>query len=174
MIKQQKSGPGNRAIGPGMDGGSYKPLNDHDIKRIHTTALQILEDIGIANPTAELLDYALPCGCVMGEDKRLRFPRSLVEDIIANKAGTLINYGIDPEYDLELGGQQVHMGTAGEAVSILDYKTQTYRPSTLVDLYDAARLVDQLDNIHSFVQPFIASEHSEDLYIHDLNWVRLL
>ena len=169
LTKQQKPETLNQAIWPGMNGGTYKPLSDHDIKRIHATALDVLEDIGIANPSPELLEYALPCGCIKGNDGRLKFPRTMVEDIIAKKADKLINYGIDPKYDLEESGHRVHMGTAGEAVSILDYKTQSYRPSTLVDLYDAARLVDQLDNIHSFGQPFIANEHSDDLYVHDIN-----
>ena len=169
MAKNQKPGALDQAIWPGMQGGTFKPLSEQDIKRIHSTALDVLADIGIANATAELLEYALPCGCILGDDERLRFPRTMVEDILAQKAKKLISYGVDPKYDLELGGQRVHMGTAGEAVSILDYKTQSYRPSTLVDLYDAARLVDQLSNIHSFGQTFIANEHSEDLFTHDMN-----
>ncbi|MCF8069129.1 MAG: trimethylamine methyltransferase family protein [Desulfobacterales bacterium] len=161
--------PTNKAIWPGIAGGAYKPLSNHDIKRIHSTALDVLENIGIAHPTPELLEYALPKGCIVGDDGRLKFPRALVEDIIASTKKQIPYYGVDPKYDFEVSGESVYTGTAGEAVNILDYKTQTYRPSKLTDLYDAARMVNQLDNIHILMQPFIATEHSEDLYNHDIN-----
>jgi len=61
-----------------MNGGQYRPLSDADIQRIYTTALDILEDIGIGEPIPEILHYALPKGCTLGEDGRLRFPRALV------------------------------------------------------------------------------------------------
>jgi trimethylamine--corrinoid protein Co-methyltransferase len=169
VVNKEKSARTDQAIWPGMSGGDFTPLTTLDIQRIHFTALDVLENIGIAKPTPELLQYALPAGCILGDDGRLKFPRAMVEDILAHTAKKLINYGIDPKYDLELSGQRVHLATAGEAVSILDYETQSHRPSTLVDLYDAARLADQLDNIHIFGQPFIANEYSEDLYIHDIN-----
>ncbi len=33
-----------------MTSGTFKPLSDHDIQRIHTTVLDVLEIIGIAEP----------------------------------------------------------------------------------------------------------------------------
>ena len=71
--------------------------------------------------------------------------------------------------EMLLEGQRVIYSTSGEAVKILDYASQRYRPSTLVDLYDAARLADRMEHIHYFGQPFIASEWSHDLYVHDMN-----
>ncbi|MCF8067528.1 MAG: trimethylamine methyltransferase family protein [Desulfobacterales bacterium] len=167
MVNQKK--PTDKPIWSGMTGGAFKPLSRKDIERIHSTALDVLENIGIANPTSELLEYALPKGCIMGDDGRLKFPRALVEDIIANAGKKISYYGVDSKYDLEVSGEDIYTCTGGEAVSILDYETQTYRPSTLLDLYDASRMVDQLDNIHIFEQPFIATEHSEDLFLHDIN-----
>jgi trimethylamine--corrinoid protein Co-methyltransferase len=61
------------------------------------------------------------------------------------------------------------MATSGEAVAILDYETQEYRPTVLTDIYDAARLADQLEHIHNYGQPFIAAELSGDVYAHDMN-----
>jgi len=169
MASQQNTKPKDQAFWPGISGGTFKPLSNLDIERIHATALNVLEDIGIDKPTAELLEYALPSGCLLGEDGRLKFPQAMVEDILAKIPNTLMCYGVDPKYDVELSKQKVSIGTSGEAVNILDYETQTYRPSTVVDLYDAARLADQLDNIHIFGQPFVACEHSEDLYVHNMN-----
>ncbi len=36
-----------RPIRPGMSGGTYKPLSDADIARIHATALDALEQVGL-------------------------------------------------------------------------------------------------------------------------------
>jgi trimethylamine--corrinoid protein Co-methyltransferase len=153
----------------GPRGGSYKPLTDSDLKRIHSTALDVLENIGIAGPTPELLERVLPKGCIQGDDGRLKFPRSLVEEMIDISAKEYVVYAINPRNDYAVGGQHVYMSTSGQAVRILDFDTQDYRPSTLPDLYDAARLADQLENIHSYGQPFIATEYSNDLYVHDMN-----
>ena len=158
-----------RVVQPGMTGGTYKPLSDVDIRRISDTALDLLENIGIGDPIPEILNYALPGGCVLGDDNRLRFPRALVEDLIEISAKQYVCYAPDSDYDLEVGGQKVYFCTSGEAVSILEYESQTYRPTRLVDLYDAARLADTLEHIHSFGQPFIAAEYSNDIYVHDIN-----
>jgi len=134
------AGPGNSAVRPGHTGGRYKPLSDSDIKRIHDAALDVLENIGIGDPIPEILDYALPGGCTLGEDNRLRFPRALVEDLIAQSAKEYPLYAPDPKNDLMVRGQEVLFTTSGEAVTILDYDSQKFRPTRLTDLYDAARL----------------------------------
>ncbi len=166
---ERKKGAAGMAVRPGLEGGAYKPLSERDIERIHDTALEVLANIGIGEPIPAILDHALPKGCTLDDNGRLLFPRSLVEDLIDVSAKEYVAYAPNPENDQEVKGQRVHMATSGEAVSILDYETQTYRPSRLVDLYDAARLADQLEHIHNFDQPFIATEWSEDLYVHDMN-----
>lgn len=157
------------AIRPGMTGGRYRPLSVPDIERIFSTALDVLAGIGIGEPIPDILHYALPAGCTLDDAGRLRFPRSLVEDLLAVASRGYVRYGVDPAYDMEISGERVYFTTSGEAVTILDYETQTFRPTGLVDLYDAARLVDRLPNIHCYGQPFIAAEFSEQVYVHDIN-----
>jgi trimethylamine--corrinoid protein Co-methyltransferase len=157
------------AVHPGLPGGNYRPLSDGDIQRIYVTALDVLENIGIADPIPEILHYALPKGCTLGEDNRLRFPRALVEELIAQSATEYPLYAPDSRHDRMVRGKDVLFGTSGEAVTILDYETQKFRPTRLTDLYDAARLADQLEHIHNFGQPFIAAEYSDDIYVHNIN-----
>ena len=166
---ERKKGTVGMAVHPGIEGGAYKPLSDRDIERIHDTALHVLANIGIGDPIPEILEYALPKGCTLDDHGRLLFPRSLVEELIDISAKEYVAYAPNPKNDQEVKGKRVHMATSGEAVNILDFETQTYRPSTLVDLYDAARLADQLEHIHNFGQPFIATEWSEDVFVHDMN-----
>jgi trimethylamine--corrinoid protein Co-methyltransferase len=166
---KRAAGVRGQAVQPGMVGGTYRPLSDQDMGRINDTALDILENIGIADPIPEILHYALPGGCFLGNDGRLRFPRALVEDLADVSAKSYIAHAPDPRLDCEVSGERVYFSTSGESVSILDYETQSYRPTRLADLYDAARLADALEHIHMFGQPFIAAEHSQELYVHDIN-----
>jgi trimethylamine--corrinoid protein Co-methyltransferase len=157
------------AVRPGLTGGHYKPLSDRDIERIHNAALHILETTGIGDPIPEVLKYALPGGCVLNDDNRVCFPRALVEDLIARSPKEYPLYAPDTKNDLMVRGEEVLFCTSGEAVTVLDYETQKFRPTKLTDLYDAARLGDQLGHIHTFGQPFIAAEYSGDVFVHDIN-----
>jgi len=159
----------SEAVTAGQRGGAYAPLTEGDVLRIHDGALQLLETVGIGDPIPEILRYALPAGCSLGEDNRLRIPRSLMEDLIAVSGKSYIMHAANPARDLEISGQKVYFATSGEAVTIFDYESRRYRPTRLVDLYDAARLADRLDHIHNFGQPFIAAEYSHDVYLHDIN-----
>ena len=157
------------AVRPGQPGGQYRPLSDADMDRIYQTALDVLENIGIGDPIPEILHYTLPKGCFQDDYGRLRFPRALVEDLIALSPEDYPLYAPNPQKDLTVRDEEVLFCTSGEAVCILDYESQRYRPTTLVDLYDAARLGDQLEHIHNFGQPFIAAEYSHDVFVHDMN-----
>jgi trimethylamine--corrinoid protein Co-methyltransferase len=168
-LRSLRTEASSQAVQPGLTGGAYKPLGERDIQRIHSTALKVLAEVGIADPIPEILAYALPGGCVLGDDNRLRFPASLVESLIDLCPSSYVLHAPDPEHDQEISGQRVFFSTSGEAVSMLDYAEQVFRPTRLTDLYDAARLADCLDHIHQFGQPFIASEFSSDLFVHDMN-----
>ena len=150
--------PEQSAIAPGHTGGQYKPLNDVDIQNVHRTTLDVLENIGMADPIPIVKEHALAQGCTLDDNGRLLFPRALVEDMIANTAQELMFYGQNEKYDLDLRAERVHTYGGGEAVTMLDPGASKYRPSTLMDVYDAARLVDRLDNIHAFSRLIVATD----------------
>ena len=60
-----------------------------------------------------------------------------------------------------LSGSRVHYGTAGAAVHVVDVAKNEYRESYLADIYDAARIVEQMDNIHFFQRPTVARDISD-------------
>ncbi len=150
--------PRQSAVAAGFTGGKYKPLTDPEIESIHHTVLDVLENIGIADPIPIVKEHALQKGCKIDEHGRLCFPRALVEDVIAEAPRDMMFHGQDPKHDLDLRDQRVHTYGAGEAVTVLDVGASEYRPSTLLDIYDAARLVDKLDNIHAFSRLIVATE----------------
>lgn len=139
-----------RPVRAGLPGGRYSPLDDAGVQRIHQAALEALEVIGLANAPASGREILTGAGAILGDDGRIRFPRALVEDMVAIAARDITLFARDPKFDLYLTGTNVHFGTAGAAVHVVDLATNTYRDSTAQDLYDAARLVQHLDNIHFF------------------------
>ncbi|MCW1932533.1 trimethylamine methyltransferase family protein [Pararhodobacter zhoushanensis] len=139
-----------RPVRAGMSGGQYNPLSAASVQRIHEAALQALEVIGLANAPQSGIEIMTRAGAILGGDGRLRYPRALVEDMLAKAARGITLHGRDPRHDLHLEGTRVHYGTAGAAVHVVDLETNTYRDSTAQDLHDAARLVHHLDNVHFF------------------------
>ncbi len=154
-------------VRPGMPGGAYQPLSTRDVERIHQTALDVLENIGMADPIPLLADSALTRGCWLDDNGRLRFPRALVEEVIAEATRGFVIYGRDPKHDLDCNGTRVHFDPGGEASTTVDFETGLYRPSTLVDVYDFARLTDQLDHIHTFSRVVVATD-IEDSFERDI------
>jgi trimethylamine--corrinoid protein Co-methyltransferase len=166
-VKRGDAGP-SRAIGPGVKGGTYRPLSDHDIARIHATVLDVLEQVGMGDPPPPVLELALARGARINQRGRLCFPRSLVEDVIAGAGRDFVLQARDRAHDLEISGARVHYGASGVAVLVPDFATGRYRPSTIADLYDFARLVDVLENVHFFNRPVIGRDIA-DPAVHDIN-----
>ena len=157
-----------RPIRPGMTGGNYKPLTDEGMRRINEAALDALETIGLADAPQSGIDAMVAVGAIYGDDGRLRFPRSLVEDMLALTKRDVVLHGRDPKYDLDLSGSRVYFGTAGAAVNMVDVEGNAYRDSTSKDLLHAAQLVEALDNIHFLQRPMVCRD-IEDNFEMDIN-----
>ncbi len=157
------------AVRPGLPGGTYKPLSERDIARIHETALAVLADIGIGEPTEEIIRIATARGAVLNARRRLCFPRALVEDTLARAAREIVYHGRDAARTVRSGGNRVYFATSGEAVRCVDPLTGRYRPSTLLDLYDFFRMADQLEHIDFCGQQVIATDICEDANLHAHN-----
>lgn len=159
-----------RPVRAGMSGGQYRPLSDIDMQNIHNTALDALEQIGLADAPPSGVAYLTAAGAIEGEDGRIRFPRALVEETIAKANRSLTLMARDPAHDLELSGARVHYGTAGAAVHLVDVDGKNYRECTVQDLHDAARITDALDNIHFLQRPMVARDITDNMEM-DLNTV---
>ncbi|TIS34420.1 MAG: methyltransferase, partial [Mesorhizobium sp.] len=102
-------------------------------------------------------------GASYGDDGRIRLPRALVLDTIKKAARHFTLHGQDPKHDMVIQGKRVHYGTAGAAVHLVDVEKREYRESQLQDIYDAARLVDGLDNIHFFQRTMVPRDIPDPL-----------
>ena len=147
-----------RPVKAGMVGGSYSPLSPQGEKKIHNAALEALEFIGLADAPQSGIDSMLDAGAVLDDNGRLRFPRPLVEDALASANRNVTLFGRDQKHDLDLSGNRVHFGTAGAAVHIVDVLNNEYRDSKVKDLFDAACIVNELDNIHFLQRPMVCRD----------------
>ncbi len=153
-----------------MKGGRYQPLDDAGVQRIHEAALEALETIGLSQAPPSGFEAMVAAGAIPGDDGRLRYPRALVEDMLAKAARNITLCARDPKFDLHLEENSVHYGTAGAAVHVVDPVTGDYRDPTAQDLHDAARLVQNLDNIHFFQRPMVCRDIEDNLEM-DLNTI---
>jgi len=142
-------------------------MTDSDMRQVYETALWLLEHVGMGSPVPEFVEVVTKAGGHVDGD-RLYFPRQVVEGAIETAAKEWIWHGFDDDRSITVGGDRVHFGTAGAAVLMHDHETNTFRHTTAQDVYDCARLVDSLDNIHFFVRTVAARDQvdSRDL---DLN-----
>ncbi len=157
-----------KPVHPGEIGGHYTPLKEKDIPQIVETSYRILEEVGFAQSTPHCSEICVAFGATMGSDGRLRMSREVVQKAMDTCQRELILHGQDPKHDLQLNGQRVHFSTAGAAVMIANPVTKTYRPSLAQDLYDMARIVDNMEHIHMFQRTCVLRD-IEDNKAMDLN-----
>ena len=147
-----------RPVRPGMQGGTYKPLTQLDMERINEAALCALEEIGLADAPQSGIDIMVGAGAILGDDGRLRYPRALIEDMLAKANREITLCARNRKHDLHLSEKKVHYGTAGAAVHMVDVQSRSYRESTVRDLHNAARIVEHLDNIHFVQRPMVCRD----------------
>lgn len=166
-----RQNPGDEVPNPapsGLPGGQYRPLSNTQCAQIVDAAFTLLSTVGIGDVPEQIKKLAKERGCQVDADGRVLYSRNFVEDIIASTPKSLKLYGQDPRHDFEIKKQEVRFGTGGAAVQTLDLESGAYRPSTLRDLYDFARLADQLDNICWFTRCCVATD-VPDIFDLDIN-----
>ena len=105
-----------KVIQSGVSSNLYQPLSQHEIERIHESALTVLETIGMGDGIPILHELAAEKGCEITEEGRIKFPRALVEDVLAGACRSFVFHGREAHHDMEISGSRVNFGTAGAAV----------------------------------------------------------
>lgn len=143
----------------GLVGGKFKVLGEEDMEKIHASAVEILNKLGIRVESSQILDMFKKSGAKVGPGSEIvKFPSEVIEQAIQAAPKEVNLYGRKEEHNLRLAQERVHLGTGGAAVAILDLETGRARATTLGDLANLARLVEQLENIHFFLRPVVATD----------------
>ena len=120
-------------------------INEQQIKRIHETAIEMLDRFGIDIGDKSVRDMMLENGCKLIHNSRVQISRELIDAMIkTNKQKVVFKSLFDRELVLETDHRYTH--TFGGAAAIIDLDGN-YRRPTGDDLVDAYRLNDYLDNI---------------------------
>ncbi|MCY3794037.1 MAG: trimethylamine methyltransferase family protein, partial [Gammaproteobacteria bacterium] len=109
--KAQRSAPladAIKPVHPGESGGQFKPLTETDVAAVTENVFRILEEVGFADATPHCIETCTAAGAALGDDGRLRMPRSLVEQAMEQAPHSLVLHGQDPRHDLHIGGSKVH------------------------------------------------------------------
>ena len=86
-----------------------KLISDDQVEAVHTTALQILEEIGmdVLNPEARAL-YAEAGAIVTGE--QVRIGRDIVDEALKTPPASFTFHGRNPAHNIEIGGKWIAFG----------------------------------------------------------------
>jgi len=146
-------------IRKGLDGGSFKPLTEESIQRIHETVMQVIEEVGFQINSDTALELFGNAGASIDKENRLvRIPEKRVMELIGSSPSEIRLCGQDEKHDVLLGGRRVYAGTGGTALYVYHQKTGQKQLASLDDLKRIAHLVDNLDNIHLFLLPTYPNE----------------
>ncbi len=148
-------------IRKGLAGGSFKPLTEESISKVHQAVMRIIEEVGFEVNSETALELFEGAGAQVDQEKHwVRLPREKTMELISRAPSEVRLCGQDEKHDILLGGNRVYAGTGGTALYIYEPDTGERRLATLEDLKRIAKLVDRLDNIHLFMLPTYPSELS--------------
>ena len=159
-------GPSMGSFGAG--GARFRPLSDQEAAATHQAALDLLSTLGLSQATATMVDLVVSRGGRRTDDGRLLFPERLVENALDGVRRGVTLHGRGAGLDLTLSDARVQFSSGGASPSVVDLGSGRYRDATTRDLFDAARLVDALENIHHFSRSLVARDAPDPLTM-DLN-----
>lgn len=134
----------------GVETGALRTLDRAQCERIHQGALEILKTVGFGQAPDFTRERLLSVGCFENRVGRLCFPPALVEDALARTNRSMVLYGQESRHDVELTDGRTYFSTGCGSVRVVDPQTKAVRDMLAVDVYNFARIVDVLDNIHIF------------------------
>ena len=123
-------------------------LTQDDVKKIHEATLQIIEKVGVRFPSKRALEIWEANGADVDHEKKIvRVKPQIIEDAIKKAPPAYKLAARDPQQDLQLDGNHVHLGTDGCGVEVLDINTGEKRTSCLQDVCDIARIADATEEV---------------------------
>ncbi len=143
----------------GLEGGTFRPLTEADVKRIHEATVEVLSEVGFEVHSQQALDLFKQTDIRYDESKGVaRVPEKTLMELVGRAPKEVVLYGREERHDLHLGGKRVYFGPGGTALNMLDIQTGTCRRAQLKDLIDVIRLVDKLDHVHFMLLPTYPNE----------------
>jgi len=139
------------AGGERSDGARLRILTDDEIREIHLSTLEVLEQTGVWVEDEEARTTFAAGGAVVdGVTGVVRLPPYLVEEALRSAPSRVVLAARDSKNDLVLEPGRVGFTNFGEGIQVVDPYTGELRPSTVADFVNAARVADALDSVDVF------------------------
>jgi len=123
-------------------------LTEEQVEAIHRATLDVLEVTGIRFESDKALKIFQKNDCIVDfEDRRVRFPSYIVEEILRKCPSSFTMKSRNPEHSVRIGGNTFYFSDMpGEG--ILDLETWEVRKATREENKEALTVLDALENFH--------------------------
>ena len=127
-----------------------KIISDSQIEQIHTSSLQVLEEVGFKYDSDKALKLLQSNGCIVDYEKKIaKIPPNLVEESIKKTPSSFMVRSRDPKKSIRLGGNTLYfMNSAG--ARYCDVDTGIVTMPTLKQNNEGVIVSDALDTVHVF------------------------
>ena len=130
----------------------FEVLSQIEVERIHEASMEILAEVGIkvSYPTAR--EHFREAGAVVDDEAGcVKIPGKLVDWAIDQAPSEFVLYGGDPEFQLQIGGDQetpVFAGL-GTPTRVIDLVSREVRMARKQDMLEHIILINACENIHN-------------------------
>ena len=123
-----------------------RPLSGDELISIHQTSMQLLEKVGVHIEGKKFLEIFKKAGALVDfKEKRIFFPPSLINEILANCSPHLTLYDTLGEKSIVFGEDRSHFGTHGFPSQYRDRVTGEIRNGKYSELIDFLKVADVLE-----------------------------
>jgi trimethylamine--corrinoid protein Co-methyltransferase len=123
-------------------------LTEEQVEAIHRATLDVLENTGIRFESEKALQIFEKNECMVDfEDKRVRFPSFIVEQMLRKCPSSFTMRSRNPNHSVRIGGNTLYFSDMpGEG--ILDLKNWEVKKATREENREALTVLDALENFH--------------------------
>ena len=130
----------------------FEVLSQIEVERIHAASMKILAEVGIKVGYKTARDVYRNAGAIVDDaSKSVKIPETLVEWAIDQAPSEFKLYGSDPEFQLQIGGDQSSPVFAGlgTPTRVVDLESGEVRMATMQDVLEHIILINACQNIHN-------------------------
>ncbi len=147
----------------GADAPTIRVLTEDKIRRIHASALEVLEEVGLQVVHEGARKLLLEAGARPEGEDVIRIPGELVAEAIESAPGSFTIYNREGEEALSLGAGHTHYGAGVTNLAYMDIDGER-RDFLLSDIADTALIADALPNIDFVATPGVVRP-TEDMRV---------
>ena len=141
-------------------------MKDSERKKIHDSALDVLESTGIRVMSSVARDSLKRAGAIVDDKTNVvKFSPDLVKSLMSKVPSSIVLAGRTKDYDLPLDRRHHYYTTDGCGIAVWDPKTKSRRQSVLEDIRKTAVLGDALPYLSIYEPMVVAHDISSKTHV---------